>query len=195
MENNSTISWKSLQHSCHLATNPQCLMIKRKKGFPTPHPPPHPYPPTPPLTRVKYVCTVSILYWRGVGEGGDDCNLRTDERGGYKTTKNIFMKLHPKICHLATLLIVWNLPPWWKDGQDFCPPPPLLHSLNLNMRVLCTIQGAGGGGREWPSQPLVPLPFPPGIYIIIYSVPTYAYTVYVYVYIMGLGGGGERSWM
>ena len=65
-----------------------------------------PHPPTPPLTRVKNVCTVSILYWRGVGEGGDDCNLRTDERGGYKTTKNIFTKLHPKICHLATLLIV-----------------------------------------------------------------------------------------
>ena len=37
------------------------------------------------------------------------------------------------------------------------------------------------------------LPFPLGIYTIIYPVPTYACTVYVYT--MELGGGGERSWM
>ena len=67
-----------------------------------------PHPPTPPLTRVKYVCTVSILYWQGVGEGGDDCNLRTDERGGYKTTKKHIHEIASKnfFCHLATPLIV-----------------------------------------------------------------------------------------
>ena len=141
--------------------------------------------------------SVLSLYYTGGVRGREETIVIWEQmrEGDIKLQKNIFTKLHPKICHLATLLIVWNLPPWWKGGQDFCPPPPLLHSLNLNMRVLCTIQGAGGewGGNVtflfWERSVL--LPFPLGIYTIIYPVPTYVCTVYVYT--MELGGGGRGA--
>ena len=48
-----------------------------------------------------------------------------------------------------------------------------------------------GGERYAPFwERSVLLPFPLGIHIIIYPVPTYACTVYVYT--MELGGGGEE---
>ena len=127
-----------------------------------------------------------------MGEGGDDCNLRTDERGGYKTTKKHIHEIASKNLSSGNPLNSMKFASMMKRWAGLLPSPPTPPLTQFKYARTVYYTGSGGG-REWPSQPLVPLPFPPGIYIIIYSVPTYAYTVYVYVYIMGLGGGGRGA--
>ena len=69
------------------------------------------------------------------------------------------------------------------------PNSPIV--VSISQTNIVEVGGEWGGNVTflfWERSVL--LPFPLGIYTIIYPVPTYACTVYVYT--MELGGGGEE---
>ena len=107
-----------------------------------------PHPPTPPLTRVKYVCTVSILYWRGVGEGGDDCNLRTDERGGYKTTKKHIHEIASKNLSSGNPLNSMKFASMMKRWAGLLPSPPTPPLTQFKYARTVYYTGSGKGGER-----------------------------------------------